>query len=394
MAAASADDSQTNLETSLADDRDDAPPVASTSAAASLPAAPVQSAASTDPAVDKPAPTMSMRSLIVTQDASIIIGKGGQNIAQIRERSGAKVNVSENVAGNPERVLTVSGALDAVARAFGFIVRRINDEPFDVPSVPGSRAVTIRFVIPNARMGSVIGKAGAKIKEIQEASGARLQASEAVLPGTADRILSVTGVADAVHIAVYYIGMVLQEAAERQPLPPSTQTYRQPGFASPMAQSFAVPTQQFGMVAPMVAPMAAPVAAMFPGGGPRGAPLPYPSTAGQPGSQSQQIFVPNELVGAIIGRGGNQINAIRQMSQSHIKIMEPGAGGVANSSERLVVITGSPSSIQAAVSMIAARLEHEKTKLGQSAGPGQAMPMMAGGMPASASSMSGSPPAP
>ena len=45
MAAASADDSQTNLETSLADDRDDAPPVASTSAAASLPAAPVQSAA-------------------------------------------------------------------------------------------------------------------------------------------------------------------------------------------------------------------------------------------------------------------------------------------------------------------------------------------------------------
>ena len=120
-------------------------------------------------------------------------------------------------------------------------------------------------------------------------------------------------------VAVYYIGMVLQEAAERQPLPPSTTTYRQPGFASPMAQSFAVPTQQFGMVQPMVQPMAAmatPASTMFPGGGPRGAPLPYPSTAGQPGSQSQQIYVPNELVGAIIGRGGNQINAIRQMSQS------------------------------------------------------------------------------
>ena len=116
MAAASADEPQVKLESSLDDDREDAKPVASTSAAASLPAAPAQSAASTDPAVDKPAPTMSMRTLIVTQDASIIIGKGGQNIAQIRERSGAKVNVSENVAGNPERVLTVSGALDAVAR--------------------------------------------------------------------------------------------------------------------------------------------------------------------------------------------------------------------------------------------------------------------------------------
>lgn len=35
-------------------------------------------------------------------------------------------------------------------------------------------------------MGSVIGKGGIKIKEIQEASGARLQASENMLPGSTD----------------------------------------------------------------------------------------------------------------------------------------------------------------------------------------------------------------
>lgn len=66
------------------------------------------------------------------------------------------------------------------------IVRRINDEPFDVPSVPGSRAVTIKFMIPNSRMGSVIGKSGSKIKEIQDASGARLNASEGMLPGSTE----------------------------------------------------------------------------------------------------------------------------------------------------------------------------------------------------------------
>ncbi len=71
-------------------------------------------------------------------------------------------------------------------KAFGLIVRRINDEPFDVPSVPGSRAVTIKFMIPNSRMGSVIGKQGCKIKEIQEASGARLNASEGMLPGSTE----------------------------------------------------------------------------------------------------------------------------------------------------------------------------------------------------------------
>jgi poly(rC)-binding protein 2/3/4 len=145
-----------------------------------------------------------MRCLIVTQDASIIIGKGGSHVNEIRDKSGARVMVSESIPGNPERILNVSGPLDAVskvssryyislslclsqdAQAFGLIVRRINDEPFDVPSVPGSRAVTIKFMIPNSRMGSVIGKQGSKIKEIQDASGARLNASEGMLPGSTE----------------------------------------------------------------------------------------------------------------------------------------------------------------------------------------------------------------
>jgi heterogeneous nuclear rnp K-like protein 2 len=158
-----------------------------------------------------PAGNIHMRCLIVTQDASIIIGKGGSHVNEIREKSGARVMVSESIPGNPERILNVSGPLDAVSKvvflfsflipifrclfshvltftkkAFGLIVRRINDEPFDVPSVPGSRAVTIKFMIPNSRMGSVIGKGGSKIKEIQEASGARLNASEGMLPGSTE----------------------------------------------------------------------------------------------------------------------------------------------------------------------------------------------------------------
>ena len=80
--------------------------------------------------------------------------------------------------------------MKCICQAFGLIVRRINDEPFDVPSVPGSRAVTIKFMIPNSRMGSVIGKGGAKIKEIQDASGARLNASEGMLPGSTEVMLT------------------------------------------------------------------------------------------------------------------------------------------------------------------------------------------------------------
>jgi poly(rC)-binding protein 2/3/4 len=64
--------------------------------------------------------------------------------------------------------------------------------------------VTIKFIIPNSRMGSVyvsspgvlpldvtdlvpsIGRGGSKIKEIQDASGARLNASEVMLPGSTE----------------------------------------------------------------------------------------------------------------------------------------------------------------------------------------------------------------
>ena len=41
-------------------------------------------------------------------------------------------------------------------------------------------------MIPNSRMGSIIGRQGAKIKEIQDASGARLNASEGMLPGSTE----------------------------------------------------------------------------------------------------------------------------------------------------------------------------------------------------------------
>lgn len=64
---------------------------------------------------DLPPPT-AMRSLVSTKDAGVIIGKGGKNVKDIREESGAKVTISEMIPGASERVLTVSGPLDAVAK--------------------------------------------------------------------------------------------------------------------------------------------------------------------------------------------------------------------------------------------------------------------------------------
>ena len=75
--------------------------------------------------------------------------------------------------------------------------------------------------------------------------------------------------------------------------------------------------------------------------------------------QTQEIYIPNDLVGCIIGKGGSKINEIRHMSASQIKIMEPGAVGSSTGQgappaegERLVVITGQPSNIQMAIQLL------------------------------------------
>ena len=63
-----------------------------------------------------PSAHIHMRCLIVTQDASIIIGRNGSHVNEIRDKSSARVMVSESIPGNPERILNVSGPLDAVSK--------------------------------------------------------------------------------------------------------------------------------------------------------------------------------------------------------------------------------------------------------------------------------------
>ena len=72
---------------------------------------------------------------------------------------------------------------------------------------------------------------------------------------------------------------------------------------------------------------------------------------------TQQIYIPNDMVGAIIGKGGQKINEIRQISGSVIKINEPQD----NSNERLVTITGTEECNRMALYMLYSRLGKLKT---------------------------------
>lgn len=57
-----------------------------------------------------------VRSVITSAEAATVIGKGGENVSLVRKLSGAKCTVSDYQKGAVERILTVSGVVDAVAK--------------------------------------------------------------------------------------------------------------------------------------------------------------------------------------------------------------------------------------------------------------------------------------
>ncbi len=57
-----------------------------------------------------------VRAIISSAEAATVIGKGGENVTLIRRMSGAKCTVSDYSRGAVERILTVSGLVDAVAK--------------------------------------------------------------------------------------------------------------------------------------------------------------------------------------------------------------------------------------------------------------------------------------
>jgi poly(rC)-binding protein 2/3/4 len=358
-----------------------------------------------------------IRAVITSAEAATVIGKGGENVSLVRKMSGAKCTVSDYQKGAVERILTVSGVVDAAAKAFGLIIRTLNNEPLEEPSSAQSKTYPLRLLIPHILIGSIIGKGGVRIREIQEASGARLNASDSCLPLSTERSLVVLGVADAVHIATYYVGSTLfEQLSERfggpaasayasrsggpagvvpggmQVVPyvpqPAGGNYGHPDhrrqmdrgahqtpstqYGQPYAAHGQVPPQQQAAVAMHYG--GNPAAAGYGGVGPQqpgqqpyvggpqahaGPPI-QPAQGVVPGQPlTQQIFIPNDMVGAIIGKGGAKINEIRQLSGSVIKINEPQD----NSNERLVTITGTAECNQMALYMLYSRLESEKHRL-------------------------------
>ncbi|KAI8576573.1 hypothetical protein K450DRAFT_256264 [Umbelopsis ramanniana AG] len=206
-------------------------------------------------------------------------------------------------------------------------------------------------------MGLLIGKAGAVIKQVQEESGARCSVTPDRLPMCTERTIIITGVPDSIHIAIYKFGQILMEGNGNIPglvlYKPQAQNAvvnPQPHYNPMMAGGMGMNGTAFFYGHPSMGG--------FPNMPPAATPAAMGAAMGGP-TQAQQIFIPNDMVGCIIGKGGSKINEIRQVSGSHIKIAEPHG----NTNERLVTITGTPECNQMALYLLYSRLESEKSRM-------------------------------
>ena len=93
------------------------------------------------------------------------------------------------------------------------------------------------------------------------------------------------------------------------------------------------------------------------------------------GGATQQITVPNDVAGSIIGKGGSTISEIRNMSGASVNISASGPG----ITERMITLSGTPDQITTATYLIQQRVAAEQARQGLGA-PGGGMGLTAGTM--------------
>eukprot|EP00062_Callorhinchus_milii_P012433 gi/632959487/ref/XP_007895652.1/ PREDICTED: poly(rC)-binding protein 3-like isoform X5 [Callorhinchus milii] len=319
--------------------------------------------------------TLTIRLLMHGKEVGSIIGKKGETVKNMREESGARINISEGSC--PERIVTITGPTDAIFKAFSMIAHKFEEDinaSMTNSTVTSKPPVTLRLVVPASQCGSLIGKGGSKIKEIRETTGAQVQVAGDMLPNSTERAVTISGTPDAIIQCVKQICVVMLESPPKgatipyRPKPASAPVifaggqvradtilasagnhsvlaHQQPAPAYTIQGQYAIPhpdLTKLHQLAMQHTPFT-PLGQTTPG---------FPGMDGSSPTSSHELTIPNDLIGCIIGRQGSKINEIRQMSGAQIKIANAAEG----SAERQVTITGSPANISLAQYLINARI--------------------------------------
>ncbi|XP_077958524.1 poly(rC)-binding protein 3-like isoform X5 [Gasterosteus aculeatus] len=203
---------------------------------------------SNSPATSKPPVTL--RLVVPASQCGSLIGKGGSKIKEMRESTGAQVQVAGDMLPNStERAVTISGAPEAIIQCVKQICvvmleaytiqgqyaiphpdqlsklhqLAMQQTPFNplgqtTPAFPAAgldasnQASTHELTIPNDLIGCIIGRQGTKINEIRQMSGAQIKIANA-MEGSSERQITITGTPANISLAQYLINARFRDVA-------------------------------------------------------------------------------------------------------------------------------------------------------------------------------------
>ncbi|KAF2824828.1 hypothetical protein CC86DRAFT_47374 [Ophiobolus disseminans] len=317
---------------------------------------------------------LTLRAIVSSKEAGVIIGKAGKNVADLRDETGVRAGVSKVVQGVHDRVLSVTGSLSGISKAYGLVAKGLLD---GAPAMGMGGLVRtdgthpIRLLISHNQMGTIIGRQGLKIKQIQDASGVRMVAQKEMLPQSTERIVEVQGSPSGIEKAIWEIGKCLIDDHERGYgtvlYNPSVRV--QPGVGpGPLSNGGAAGGLSGGRSYNRTGHGAdfsdSPPTTYSRRSGSDAASRPPPPTHDEDGVelQTQNISIPSDMVGCIIGRGGSKISEIRKTSGARISIAKAPHD---DTGERMFTITGSATANEKALYLLYENLEAEKMRRSQ-----------------------------
>ncbi|KAF2107460.1 hypothetical protein BDV96DRAFT_301500 [Lophiotrema nucula] len=312
---------------------------------------------------------LTLRAIVSSKEAGVIIGKAGKNVADLRDETGVRAGVSKVVQGVHDRVLSVTGSLSGISKAYGLVAKGLLE---GAPQMGMAGLIRtdgthpIRLLISHNQMGTIIGRQGLKIKQIQDASGVRMVAQKEMLPQSTERIVEVQGSPQGIEKAVWEIGKCLIDDHERGY---GTVLYNpavrvQPG-AGPLANGGGPAAgRSYNRTGHGADFSDAPPPTYSRRSGSDAASRPPPPTHTEDGEelQTQNISIPSDMVGCIIGRGGSKITEIRKSSGARISIAKAPHD---ETGERMFTITGSAQANEKALYLLYENLEAEKMRRSQ-----------------------------
>lgn len=326
---------------------------------------------------------MQVKIIVPNSTAGLIIGKGGATVKAVMEQSGAWVQLSQKPDGInlQERVVTVSGEPEQNRKAVELIIQKIQEDPqsgsclnISYANVTGPVANSNPTGSPYANTAEVLPSAAAAAGLLGHANLAGVAAFPAVLSGfTGNDLVAITSALNTLASYGYNLntlGLGISQAAATGALAAAAASANPAAaaaanllatYASEASAGASTPGGAAGTFA--LGSLAAATAATngyFGAASPLTASAILGSEKSTDGSKDVvEIAVPENLVGAILGKGGKTLVEYQELTGARIQISKKGEF-VPGTRNRKVTITGSPAATQAAQYLITQRITYEQ----------------------------------